>query len=256
MLNDGLRGPSVDPGDMETPTYIALSKQAAASRDFNVMANNIANASTNGYRGEHMVFQEYLARTGSIGLRDKISFVQDIGTYRNTHDGALVLTNNPLDLALQGEGYMVLGNPGQELYTRTGIFHLDATRQVVTSDGYPLLQENGRPIVIPQGAERIRITGDGIVSTEQGEAGRIRLVRFASEQAMRVAGSGLYATDQAALPASDTKVTQGALESSNVQPVLEITRMIQMSREYQMVQNMLDDEHTRQQQAFSRIAKA
>jgi flagellar basal-body rod protein FlgF len=241
---------------METPTYIALSKQAAMTRDFNVMANNIANASTNGYRGEHMLFQEYLARTGSIGLRDKISFVQDIGTYRNTHDGALAQTNNPLDLALQGEGYMVLGNPGQELYTRTGIFHLDSTRQVVTSDGYPLLQENGRPIVIPQGAERIRITGDGIVSTEQGEAGRIRLVRFASEQAIRVAGSGHYATDQSPLPATDTKVTQGALESSNVQPVLEITRMIQMSREYQMVQNMVDVEHTRQQNAFSRIAKA
>jgi len=241
---------------METPTYVALSKQTAMTRDFNVLANNIANASTTGYRGEHMLFQEYLARTGSIGLRDKISFVQDLGTVRDTHDGALAVTDNPLDLALQGPGYMVLGNPGQELFTRTGIFHLDATRQVVTSDGYPLLQENGRPIVIPQGAERIRISGDGIVATEQGEAGRIRLVRFASEQAMRVAGSGLYATDQTALPATDTKVTQGALESSNVQPVLEITRMIQMSREYQMVQNMLDLEHTRQLNAFNRIAKA
>lgn len=241
---------------METPTYIALSKQTAMVRDFNVMANNIANASTNGYRGEHMMFQEYLARTGSIGLREKLSFVQDIGTYRDTHDGALVQTNNQLDLALQGEGFMVLGNPSQDLYTRTGMFHLDANRQVVNSEGYPLLQENGRPIVLPLGTQQVRITGDGIVSTEQGEAGRIRLVRFASEQAMRVSGTGLYATDQAALPATDTKVTQGALESSNVQPVLEVTKMIQMSREYQMVQNMLDAEHTRQQGAFSRIAKA
>jgi flagellar basal-body rod protein FlgF len=256
MLNGSLRGSSIDLGDMETPTYIALSKEAAMARDFNVIANNIANASTNGYRAEHMLFQEYLARTGSIGLREKLSFVQDIGTYRDTHDGALVQTNNALDLALQGAGYMVLGDPAQELYTRTGIFHLDGSRQVVTSDGYPLLQENGRPIVIPQGAERIRISGDGIVTTEQGEAGRIRLVRFASEQAMRVAGSGLYATDQAALPATDTKVTQGALESSNIQPVLEVTSMIQMSREYQMVQNLLDSEHTRQQNAFSRITRA
>jgi flagellar basal-body rod protein FlgF len=241
---------------METPTYIALSKQTAMTRDMNVMANNIANASTNGYRGEHTMFQEYLARTGSIGVRQKLSFVQDIGTVRDTRDGALVQTNNALDIALQGQGFMAVGDPAQELYTRTGVFHLDATRQVVTSDGYPLLQENGRPIVIPQGADRIRISGDGIISTEQGEAGRIRLVRFGSEQAMRVAGSGLYATDETPLPATDVKVTQGALESSNVQPVIELTRMIQMSRDYQMVQNMLDGENTRQQSAFSRIAKA
>lgn len=241
---------------MESPSYIALSKEAAVSRDMNVMANNIANASTNGYRGEHSLFQEYLARTGSIGMREKVSFVQDIGTFRDTHDGTLTLTSNPLDLALQGPGYMVLGDPAQDLYTRTGVFHLDSGRQVVTSDGYPLLQENGRPLVIPQGAQRITITGDGVVTTEQGEVGRIRLVRFASEQAMRVAGSGQYATDQTPLPATDAKVTQGALESSNVQPVLEITHLIQSSQNYQMIQNMLDTENTRMQQGVNRIMKA
>ena len=241
---------------MESPSYIALSKEAAVSRDMNVMANNIANASTNGYRGEHSLFQEYLARTGSIGMREKVSFVQDIGTFRDTHDGTLTLTSNPLDLALQGPGYMVLGDPAQDLYTRTGVFHLDSGRQVVTSDGYPLLQENGRPLVIPQGAQRITITGDGVVTTEQGEVGRIRLVRFASEQAMRVAGSGQYATDQTPLPATDAKVTQGALESSNVQPVLEITHLIQSSQNYQMIQNMLDTENTRMQQGVNRLMKA
>ena len=241
---------------MESPTYIALSKEASMARDMNVVANNIANASTVGYRAEHSLFQEYLARTGSIGLRQKMSFVQDIGTYRDTQDGVLTLTKNPLDLALQGPGYMVLGDPAQELYTRTGIFHLDENRQVVTSDGYPLLQENGRPLTIPQGAQNIKISGDGVVTTEQGEVGRIRLVRFASEQAMRLAGSDAYSTDQTPLPATDAKVTQGALESSNVQPVIEMTRMIQMSRDYQMVQNMLDDEHNRMLQTFSRIAKA
>ncbi|MBI3517521.1 MAG: flagellar hook-basal body complex protein, partial [Proteobacteria bacterium] len=105
---------------METPTYIALSKQAAMVRDMDVVANNIANASTNGYRGDRVMFQEYLARTGSIGLRQKISFVQDIGTFRNTHDGPLVQTNNELDVALHGEGYMVFGNAGQELFGRGG----------------------------------------------------------------------------------------------------------------------------------------
>lgn len=241
---------------METPTYIALSKQTAMVRDMNTMSNNIANASTNGYRGEHVMFQEYLARTGTMGLRDKISFVQDIGTFRNTQNGPLVQTNNELDLALHGEGYMVVGNPGQELFARSGMFHLDANRQVVTSDGYPLLQENGRPLTIPLGAQKIVVSGDGVVSTEQGEAGRIRLVRFASEQAMRNASSGLYATDQAPLPATETKVTQGALEGSNVQPVLEITRMIQMARDYQGVQSMLEAENQRQRETFNRIAKA
>jgi flagellar basal-body rod protein FlgF len=241
---------------METPTYIALSKQTAMQRDLNLVANNIANASTNGYRGEQMMFQEYLARTGTMGLREKISFAQDVGSVRDAKDGPLVETGNELDLALQGSGYMVLGNAGQELFARTGMFHLDATRTVVTSDGYPLLQENGRPLVLPPNTKRVIVSGDGVVSTEQGEVGRIRLVRFASEQAMRSAGGGTYSTDQAQLPATETTVTQGALEGSNVQPVLEVTRMIQMNREYQMVQNMVDAENTRQRDTFNRIAKA
>ncbi|MBV8168299.1 MAG: flagellar hook-basal body complex protein [Alphaproteobacteria bacterium] len=241
---------------METPTYIALSRQTGMVRDMNVLANNIANASTNGYRGESMMFQEYLARTGTLGLRDKISFVQDVGTFRNIKDGPLVQTNNELDLALQGQGYMVIGNPAGDQYARTGMFHLDANRQVVTAEGYPLLQENGRPINIPLGAQKIVVSGDGVMSTEQGEIGRIRLVRFGSDQAMRAGNDGLYTTDQAPLPATETRVTQGALEGSNVQPVLEMTRMIQMSRDYASVQSMLDGENTRQHDAFARIAKA
>ncbi len=81
---------------METPTYIALSRQTGMARDLNVVANNIANASTNGYRGENMMFQEYLARTGTLGLRDKISFTQDIGTFRNVKDGIRAATSTPV----------------------------------------------------------------------------------------------------------------------------------------------------------------
>ena len=241
---------------MKTPTYIALSKQTAMVRDMDTIANNIANASTNGFRAEHVLFQEYLAKAGTLGQREKTSFTQDVGDVRDTRDGPLVQTNNPLDLALHGQGYMVLGDPGQELYARTGIFHLNSDRQIVTSDGYPLLQENGQPLVVPQNTSKIEISGDGVVSTEQGEVGRIRLVRFGSEQAMRQAGSGLFATDQAPLPATEVQVSQGALEGSNVQPVIEVTRMIQMSRDYQMIQSMLDAENQRQQAAVDRVAKA
>src|SRR5260221_4155439 len=177
---------------METPTYIALSKQTAMFNDLNTIANNIANAGTNGYRGEHSMFQEYLARTGTIGQREKISSVQNIANYRDPRPGPLVQTNNELDLALHGDGYLVVGNPGQELFARTGIFHLDANRQVVTSDGYPLLQENGRPIVIPQGTQRIVITCDGTV-TAQGDPGTGKLVDQQSAQ-IRTGG---FASEQA-----------------------------------------------------------
>src|SRR5260221_14029215 len=184
---------------METPTYIALSKQTAMFNDLNTIANNIANAGTNGYRGEHSMFQEYLARTGTIGQREKISSVQNIANYRDPRPGPLVQTNNELDLALHGDGYLVVGNPGQELFARTGIFHLDANRQVVTSDGYPLLQENGQPIVIPAGAERIVISGDCVVSAQGArgtgtlvnqEDGRYRLVLFDRDKAKHNAGRG------------------------------------------------------------------
>lgn len=240
---------------METPVYIALSRQSALRRDLNTVANNIANASTTGYRAERTLFQEYLAKTGAPGNREKISFAQDIGGYHDTKEGPLTSTGRRLDVALRGDGYFVIGNPGQDMYTRKGEFHIDADRQLTTAEGYPVLSRTGQPIVIPANDGDVVITGDGTVRTNSGDQGQLRLVRFADDQLLRRSGNGFYITDQTPLDSTNTKVAQGALEGSNVEPILEITRMVELSRDYQSTQKLVDSESERQRSALQRLVK-
>ncbi len=162
---------------MKTPTYIALSRQTALSRQLNTVANNIANVSTDGYQAKHTLFQEYLAKTGEPGRRDRLSFTQDVGEYRDTTEGKIQTTGNPYNVAIHGDGFFVIGNPGQQFYTRAGNFHLDGNRQLVTADGYPVLQADGSPINIPQanisepGKSDIVIEGDGTIYQASSDNG-------------------------------------------------------------------------------------
>jgi flagellar basal-body rod protein FlgF len=242
---------------MENPTYIALSRARTISRDMTSVANNIANASTNGFRAERTLFQEHLAKTGPVGQRQRVSFVDDIGLYRDTREGPLEVTNNNLDLAVRGDGYLVVRTPGQDMYTRSGRFQIDAERQLVTADGYPVVGVNDAPITLQAGADinSVRIQGDGAITSNVGPVGQIQLVQFADDQALRKAGGGMYSTDQAALPSSRATLLQGSLEGSNVQPVMEMTRMMEMLRDYQSAQRLVDSEHERQRTAISRLSK-
>jgi flagellar basal-body rod protein FlgF len=221
------------------------------------VANNIANASTNGFRAERTLFQEHLAKTGPVGQRQRVSFVDDIGLYRDTREGPLEVTNNNLDLAVRGDGYLVVRTPGQDMYTRSGRFQIDAERQLVTADGYPVVGVNDAPITLQAGADinSVRIQGDGAITSNVGPVGQIQLVQFADDQALRKAGGGMYSTDQAALPSSRATLLQGSLEGSNVQPVMEMTRMMEMLRDYQSAQRLVDSEHERQRTAISRLSK-
>ncbi|MDX2103577.1 MAG: flagellar hook-basal body complex protein [Alphaproteobacteria bacterium] len=241
---------------MESPIYIALSRQAALRRELNTVANNIANASTNGFRGERTLFQEFLARVGGPGSKQFTSMTQDIGQMRDTREGPLLPTGAPLDLAIRGQGYLVVGNPGQEMYTRAQSFALDEQRFVKTADGYPLLLEGGQQLQIPQNDDRFTITADGEVRSQAGQLlGRLQVVQFSDEQQMRRSGVNLWTTDQQALPAPDAQVIQGALEGSNVQAVVEVTRMIDMLRDYQSAQRLIDQENDRLRSAIQRIAR-
>jgi flagellar basal-body rod protein FlgF len=242
---------------MENPTFIALSRARTISRDMTSIANNIANASTNGYRAERTLFQEHLAKTGPVGQRERLSFVDDVGLYRDTREGPLEVTNNTLDVAIRGDGYLILRTPGQDMFTRSGRFQIDGERQIVNADGYPILGVNDAPILLQEGADinSIQIKGDGEVSSNRGVMGQIQLVQFADDQSMRKVGNGLYATDQAPLPASRATLLQGSIEGSNVQPVMEMTRMMEMLRDYQSAQKLVDSEHERQRTAISRLSK-
>jgi flagellar basal-body rod protein FlgF len=231
---------------MDTTAYIAISRQTSIFSDINTIANNIANASTAGYRAERTLFEEYLTRTGSAGHRDSLSFTHDIGQFRDARPGPLTITGNSLDLAIRGNGYFVVGNPSEQFYSRTGAFHLDDQGRMVTGQGYPVLDTQNQPITLPNDGSPITITSDGVISGRSGQIGTLQVVQFADDQALRRTENGVYATDQNATPATDGKVLQGSLEGSNVQPIFELTRLVDVSRQYDSTQQLLQNEDDRQ----------
>jgi flagellar basal-body rod protein FlgF len=239
---------------MENPIYIALSRQEALRRQLDVVSNNVANMNTPGFKQQRMLFLEYLSKPAPAPA-PKLSMVQDYGVMRDTRPGPISHTANQLDLALQGDGYFAVETIDGQHYTRVGRFQLNNDRQIVDANGLPLLDDGDRPITVPQNAGRITIAGDGAISTEQGQLGQLKLVRFERDQYLDELGGGLYATNEPALPAEDARVVQGAVEDSNVQPVVEMTQMMEIMRQYQSNQRLIETEHERQRNAITKLAR-
>ncbi len=228
---------------MENSLTIALARQSVLDRQMDVIATNLANLETAGFKAEHMIFSELIEQTSD---EEFLSIVHDVSFVRDLSEGPFTGTHSPLDLAIHGDGYFVVDTPDGERYTRHGVFQLDDNGKIVTTEGHPVLGSGGAPIAIPLDATDITITRDGTISADTNEIGRIKLVRFDDPQALSKAGSGLYdAEGQTPQPASDSEVVQGMVESSNVKGVVEMTRMIDTVRAYQAAAKLADTEHQR-----------
>jgi flagellar basal-body rod protein FlgF len=238
---------------MQSATYVALSSQMALSRQMDVVSNNIANASTPAFKGEHMMFAEYLGKAQGSG--QGLSFVQDVGTYRDTKQGALTRTSNPLDIGLDGEGYLQVQTPLGTRYTRNGHLQLDAGGQVVTAQGYAVLGDGGAPLTLPTDAHDITVTRDGSISTEQGQAAKFAVVKFANENDLVPASAGLYVTQATPVAAPETGVMQGMVEESNIQPVVEMTRMMTVAQDFASANNLLQTESDREKTAIDKLGR-
>jgi flagellar basal-body rod protein FlgF len=238
---------------MENSTYIALSGQNARQRQMDVLANNIANLSTPGFKGETMMFQEYLSKSPDGG--DPSSYVEIAGNSRDMSQGPMTHTGNPLDIALNGPGFLSVNTPGGTAYTRSGHLQIDAQGELVTSAGFVVQNASGAPIVIPTGAGQITIGSDGTVSTRQGTIAKIGVVNFDNPQALAEDQGGLFTTTQAPNPVTTTQVEQGTIEESNVQPVLEMTQLMQVSHDIGTAKSFADGEHNRLKNAIDRLGK-
>ncbi len=243
---------------MENSIYIGLSRQIALQEQMDTVSNNIANMSTPGYRGHNMIFLEYLSkqRNAEKAGNDSISMVHDYGQYMNTENGPLRSTGNPLDIALQGPGFIGVQTADGVQYTRAGNFQRNGAGEVVTGSGLLVADAGGGTIVIPEDATDFKISRDGTVSTDQGELARIMVVEFEDPQNLEAQGNGLYKTEDAGNPAENTQVMQGMLEGSNVNAILEMTRMIDVSRAYQSTQRMLQGEHDRQRGMIQTLTRS
>ncbi|SDH80986.1 flagellar basal-body rod protein FlgF [Roseospirillum parvum] len=241
---------------MENTSYIALSQQSATWRQMAVTANNVANMNTPGFKAEHALFTDYLVkvRNDDRTMRETLHFVQDYGVMTDTREGPVRSTGNPLDLAVSGNGYFTVATEDGDRYTRNGRFQLDVDGQIVNSEGLPVLSQNGTPFFIAPGETKITVAGDGTISTENGELGRLGIVDFTDPQTLTKEPGGLFRPgenpEDQPQEVERPAIVQGALEGSNVNGVVEMTRLIELQRHYSNVQKMIDTEHERIRRAM------
>ncbi len=240
---------------MENAILVAMSNQIANRRSLDIVANNIANMNTTGFKAENVLFEQILQEVGSGNeVGSEISFVQDKAVFRNFEDGALVETGGAIDLALSGKGFFVVDTPEGQRYTRNGNFKLDEDGRLVTSEMHPVLDVNGNEITIGPDESDIQIAKDGSIETSLGPKTSFNVVTFENLNDMRKIGASMYETEQDPFPADSVTVHQGMIETSNVQPILEVTKMIEVSRAYQSAASIISDAEDLQRKAVNELS--
>lgn len=227
---------------MSNAVYVALSKQAGLSKELNSIANNVANASTAGYRREGYLFSEYVR---ALEPQDRsISQANVGGHFFDATPGALSETGGTFDVAIDGEGYFLVETPRGERLTRNGGFQLDAEGQLVTHDGYRVLGDGGSPVAIPPDAVSVTIAPDGSIAADGAPVGQLGLVTADPTALAREGGNLLRATEEYQV-VENPRLRQGFIEASNVNTVIEISRLIEVQRAYELGQQLLKDEDER-----------
>lgn len=251
---------------MQNGLLVGLSRQVALSRELDVVANNIANINTTGFKADGAVFEEYIAPMarigGANGADSRVSFVRDRATWVDLSQGPIDRTGNPLDVAIDGAGYLALQTPRGERYTRNGALQINAAGELVTGEGYQVLGEAG-PIVFQPNDRDITISGDGTISARSGnnltdsQRGKLRVVGFDAPGRLQKDGSSTFAAPPTVTqqPVPNVKFVQGAVEKSNVRAVVEMTRMIEVTRSYTQVATMLSQQSDMRRSAIEKLAE-
>jgi flagellar basal-body rod protein FlgF/flagellar basal-body rod protein FlgG len=253
---------------MENALLIGLSRQIALHRELDVVANNIANLDTTGYKSDGSVFEEYLmpiARAqGFQGADARLSYVQDRATWHNFSSGPVRQTGNPLDVAIDGDAFLVVQTPRGERYTRNGALQINATGELVTSTGDRVMGDAG-PIQFQSTDHDISISADGTITVREGAnttsdsaRGKIRLARFDEVARLQKDGSSLFAAPDGVTPQpvpTSVRLVQGAIEQSNVRGVIEMARMIEVTRTYTQIAGMLQQQGDLRRSAIEKLAE-
>ena len=250
---------------MENALLIGLSRQMTLERQMDVVANNVANVNTNGFKADRSLFEEYLgsgAHEDNFARSDRrLSFVQDRATFHDFAPGNTEQTRNPLDVAIDGTGFLVVQTPAGERYTRDGGLQINNQGQLVNASGYQVLGTSG-PIVFQPTDKQINIASDGNVTVLEGTGridsvrGKLRMVSFADAQKLLKEGSNLYSAGQGGAAQTDLKSTvrQGFIEKSNVNSVTEMSRMIEITRTYTQISALLQQQSDLHKSAIEKLA--
>lgn len=219
---------------MENVTYVGLSAEVALRRQLEVVGNNLANMSTVGFKADRMLFDTALAQTRR-GEEGRVAFVLDRSTYTDFSEGGFRRTDNPLDVAISGAGFFRVATPDGPAYTRDGRLARDPEGRLVTLSGHPITDDGGQPIAIPDDAQWIQIAGDGSITADRQQIARLGVWSFDDPRALNKREGLLFTAqdDAAPVPNPAAKVEQGMVEESNVNAILEMTRMMDATRAYE-----------------------
>ena len=227
---------------MNNSGYVILSRQASLLRELNSVSNNIANADTTGFKKENQFFSEYIRLLDPQSR--SLSQTNIGGRFFDAQQGALTETGATFDLAIEGEGYFKVQTPAGERLTRAGSFSLNTQGELTNPEGYAVLSDGGSPIAIPAGAKTITVAPDGSIAVDGAPLGKVGIVT-AQETSLMREGGNLFKTDGEVVEVENPRIAQGFIEESNVNPVVEIARLIEVQRAYEMSQKLLQDEDER-----------
>lgn len=252
---------------MQNTLLVGLSRQVVLGRELDVVANNIANVNTSGFKADGAVFEEFIGRTArsdNMSRRDsQVSFVRDRATWIDFSQGSMERTGNPTDVAVDGKGFLAVQTANGERYTRNGALQINNAGQLVTTEGFQVLGENG-PIQFQPTDTNVQISGDGTISVATAGApgqeslrGKLRMVGFDNPGSLQKDGVGTFALRDGVniVPDTQSRFVQGSIEKSNVRSVVEMTRMIEITRTYTQVANMMQQQADLSRSAIDKLAE-
>lgn len=244
---------------MNNALYVGLSRQLTLKRQMDVIANNIANSDTAGFKIESLMLGQDVQRpvlAPGHTAAETITFVHDTGLARDFRQGALRQTGAPFDLGLQGDGFFEVQTAQGNRLTRDGRFTLDGQGQLVDSAGNAVLQGGGQPLRIDPTKTTPQVAHDGTVSQDGQVVGKIGVFKVADRTVLTKTGNGMF-DPGAQAPTVDptTAVQQGMIETANVDAIQQMTRMIAVSRAYEQVANMMDQTASTSDQSIQRLGR-
>jgi flagellar basal-body rod protein FlgF len=243
---------------MDNALYVGLSRQMTLRRELDIVANNIANANTTGFKVEELMVRTEPAKPArTVGGANPVKFVLDDGVARDFGQGVLAKTGGDFDVAIEGQGFFKVSTAGGERYTRDGRFTMGPEGKLTTQGGAPVLDDGGGEILIDPLKGPVTIARDGTVSQGPERLGKVGVARFDDLASLRKDGDNLYRNvgNEQPQQAQDAIVHQGMLESSNVQSVLQITKLIEVSRAYESMAKMMDQTAELSRASVERLGK-
>ena len=217
-----------------------------------IVANNIANAATTGYRQEGLIFSEHVQ---AVDGGESVSMAH--GNVRNTsfEQGALTQTGGTFDMAIEGDGFFLVETPSGPRLTRSGAFSPNAQGDLVTLDGYRVLDAGGAPLFIPPGASDLSVSPDGTLSTDGRPLGQIGLVAPVNALGLSREDGVMFRSDEGVEPAPAARVLQGFVEGSNVNAISQLSRMIEVQRAYELGASFMETEDERVRQSLKTLSE-